>query len=79
MLRSGKIKTVARPATCELGAYGHAAAVLHDWLYRTGTLPRRQADRVFFNALRSSGIARWRAWLMWGGVRIGGASHYGAG
>lgn len=62
-----------------VGAYGHAAAVLHDWLYRTCLLPREEADQVFFNALRSSGIARWRAWLMWGGVRIGGASRYGAG
>lgn len=62
-----------------VGAYGHAAAVLHDWLYRTCLLPREEADRVFFNALRSSGIARWCAWLMWGGVRIGGARRYGAG
>jgi hypothetical protein len=59
-----------------LGQYGHAAAVLHDWLYRTGSLNREAADRVFFNALRSSGIARWRAYLMWAGVRIAGASHY---
>lgn len=59
-----------------LGAYGHAAAVLHDWLYRQGTLPREDADRVFYNALRSSGIARWRTWLLWGGARIGGRSSY---
>lgn len=62
-----------------VGAYGHAAAVLHDWLYRTCLLPREEADRVFFNALRSSGIARWRAWLMFFGVRLFGASRYGAG
>lgn len=61
-----------------LGQYGHAAAVLHDWLYRAGTLNRADADRVFLNALRSSGIARWRSWLMWAGVRIGGASRYRA-
>lgn len=59
-----------------LGQYGHAAAVLHDFLYGTGRLPREAADRVFLNALRSSGIARWRAWLMWAGVRVGGASRY---
>lgn len=61
-----------------VGAYGHAAAVLHDYLYKAALLPRAEADRVFFNALRSSGIARWRAWLMLGGVRLFGASHYGA-
>jgi hypothetical protein len=59
-----------------LGAYGHAAAVLHDHIYTTGALPRLDADRVFRNALRSSGIARWRAWIMWAGVRAGGASRY---
>lgn len=59
-----------------LGQYGNAAAVLHDWLYSSGQLSREAADRVFLNALRSSGIARWRAYLMWAGVRIGGASRY---
>jgi len=37
---------------------------------------RADADRVFHEALRSSGIARRRAWLMWGGVRAGGAGRY---
>ncbi len=59
-----------------LGAYGHAAAVLHDWLYSTTALSRAEADCVFFNALRSSGIARWRAWLMYAGVRLGGGPRY---
>ncbi|MFP5338161.1 MAG: DUF1353 domain-containing protein [Gammaproteobacteria bacterium] len=48
--------------------------MLHDWLYRRAL--RKDADRVFLNALRSSGIARWRAYLMFAGVRIGGASRY---
>lgn len=59
-----------------MGQYGHAAAVLHDWLYSSGNLSREAADRVFFNALRSSGIARWRAYAMWAGVRIGGGRRY---
>lgn len=59
-----------------IGGYGHAAAVIHDWLYRSGQLSRRDADAVFCRALRSSGIARWRAWLMYAGVRLGGAPHY---
>lgn len=59
-----------------VGAYGHAAAVLHDYCYRTGLLSRKDADEVFYNALRSSGIARWRTWIMWAGVRIGGRSSY---
>lgn len=61
-----------------LGSYGQVAATIHDYLYTSGNLPRAEADRVFFNALRSSGIARWRAWLMWAGVRIGGTKYYGS-
>lgn len=60
-----------------LGQYGHAAAALHDYLYATEALARKAADRVFLNALRSSGHARWRSWLMYAGARIGGGSRYG--
>jgi hypothetical protein len=56
--------------------YGNAAAVIHDYLYSTGELTRREADKVFYNALRSSGIARWRAGLFWAGVRVGGGSRF---
>lgn len=60
-----------------VAGYGHAAAALHDALYRAAMLPRRQADAVFYRALRAEGIARWRAWLMWAGVRLGGWRRYG--
>lgn len=59
-----------------VGAYGHAAATLHDWLYSSGLVPRVSADRIFREALRATGIARWRAWIMWAGVRLGGRSRY---
>lgn len=57
--------------------YGQAAATIHDHLYTTSELSRKAADHVFYNALRSSGIARWRAWVMWFGVRLGGHWRYG--
>ncbi|WP_137971853.1 DUF1353 domain-containing protein [Pseudomonas sp. F(2018)] len=56
--------------------YGNAAATIHDRLYATAELSRKVADAVFFNALRASGLARWRAWLMWAGVRLGGHWRY---
>lgn len=52
--------------------YGDRAAALHDWLYRARIMPRAHADAVFHRALRADGIARWRAALMWAGVRVGG-------
>ncbi|WP_137279213.1 DUF1353 domain-containing protein [Pseudomonas rhizoryzae] len=58
--------------------YGMRAAILHDWLYSTGLLSRAEADAVLYRALHAGdGVAAWRAWLFWSGVRIGGAGHYG--
>lgn len=52
--------------------HGNAAGVLHDWLYVEDSrgLSRSQADAVFYRALRSLGVARWRAWCMWAAVRM---------
>lgn len=59
-----------------LAGYGNYAATVHDWLYTTGPLTRKQADAVLYRGLRAEGIARWRAWLFWAGVRIGGGKRY---
>lgn len=59
-----------------VSGYGNYAATVHDWLYTTGQISRRQADAVLYRALRAEGVARWRAWLFWAGVRIGGANQY---
>ncbi|MEQ7921128.1 DUF1353 domain-containing protein [Xanthomonas sp. WHRI 1810A] len=59
-----------------VSGYGNYAATVHDWLYTTGQVTRKQADAVLYRALRAEGVARWRAWLFWAGVRIGGAKNY---
>lgn len=59
-----------------VAGYGNYSATIHDKLYTTGQVTRRQADAVLYRALRAEGVARWRAWLFWAGVRLGGASHY---
>ncbi|HCJ29399.1 MAG TPA: hypothetical protein DHV63_08910 [Pseudomonas sp.] len=59
-----------------VAGYGHGPAAIHDWIYKTGMLPRGNGDHVIFNALRSEGVARWRAWIFWTGVRIGGSRRY---
>lgn len=62
-----------------VGGMGHAAAVLHDYLYFSGGLTRREADDVFFEALTASGVNRARAWVLWLGVRMGGRAAWGRG
>jgi hypothetical protein len=59
-----------------VAGYGNYAATVHDWLYFGGQVSRKEADAILYRALRAEGVARWRAYLFWLGVRIGGAKHY---
>ncbi|VVO17173.1 DUF1353 domain-containing protein [Pseudomonas fluorescens] len=59
-----------------VSSYGNYAATVHDWLYKVGHVSRKEADAVLYRALRAEGVARWRAWLFWAGVRIGGSKQY---
>ena len=51
------------------------AAVVHDYIYRHQPegWTRSRADALFRRLLIDDGVARWRAWLAWLGVRIGGS------
>lgn len=49
-----------------------AAAVVHDWLYRTRAVDRRTADRIFLEILLANGATPWKAHLMHWAVRIWG-------
>lgn len=52
------------------------AAVLHDFLYRTGAVPRAKADAIFLEAMKSLGVPSWKQQVMYWGVRVGGARSY---
>jgi Protein of unknown function (DUF1353). len=75
------------PVYALLADYGDKSATIHDWLYSGGTIvvngervkpTREQADEIFYRALRSEGIARWRAGMFYYGVRAFAASHFEA-
>jgi hypothetical protein len=57
-------------------SFWNKAAVVHDYLYSAGLVPRDMADAVLREASQATGVPAWRRWLMWAGVRLGGASHY---
>jgi len=61
-----------------VGNTAHKPAVVHDWLYRTGAVPRDLADAVFCEAMQAVGIIAWRRYAMYLGVRAGGWTAYGA-
>ena len=54
------------------GDTAHEAAVIHDYLYRTNGISRREADALFYTIMRETNEPRWRAWMMWFAVRAGG-------
>lgn len=64
------------PLYALLSGYGNYASTIHDYLYSEGCYSRKECDDIFYDALRAEGLARWRAYLFWLGVRLGGKSHY---
>ena len=47
------------------------SAVVHDYLYRN-RYPRKQADNIFWDAMKHEGVAAAYRWMIWAGVRSGG-------
>lgn len=61
------------------GDSARKASVVHDWLYTTHPVTRDVADAVLKEASLLTGVPKWRAWLMWAGVRIGGGGSHWSG
>lgn len=55
-----------------LGGKGKKAAVVHDWLYKSQSVPRAVADAVFREALEASGYGPVVRAMFYAGVRVGG-------
>jgi hypothetical protein len=72
-----------------LASYGDKGATIHDWIYSgygiikaDGTTyypTRKECDDILYRALRAEGLARWRAYIFYAGVRLGGSGAYTAG
>lgn len=48
------------------------ASCLHDYIYVTKLFDRKTCDKLFYLAMLSDGVAKWRAWLMYQATRLGG-------
>lgn len=59
------------------GETSQEPAVIHDYLYATGLLPRKLCDEVLLESMTLTGVPWWRKYSIYWGVRLGGASHYG--
>lgn len=52
------------------GRYGKAA-VIHDYLYDTQTTTRKEADKIFLEAMKVLKVPWWKRRMMWFAVRVG--------
>lgn len=52
-------------------------ALLHDWLYMTGTVSRKQADEWFRRLLIIGGVGKTKAQAMYLAVRMFGGGRHG--
>lgn len=58
------------------GNTSHRSAVIHDYLYHTGTVSREMADRIFLEAMKSRNVPAWRRSSMYWAVRLFGYNSY---
>lgn len=59
------------------GGVADQAAALHDWLYSgRERVTRKQADTVFYEAMKATRTAAWRRYPMLWAVRLFGGAHY---
>jgi len=52
------------------------AAVVHDKNYEDGLISRLDADKCFYDMCIKLGVSKWRAWMMYRGLRAFGWMHY---
>ncbi len=52
------------------------AAIIHDYLYASPIVSRKQADDIFLEAMEVLGVAKWRRLAMYYAVRLFGQSSY---
>jgi len=52
------------------------AAIVHDYLYRTGFASRELADEIFLAAMKNLGVSWLRRNVFYRAVRLGGKSSY---
>lgn len=63
-------------AECPMSFAMAYASALHDPLYGSGLLPRKECDRIFYEALVACGMPKAEAFVYWKAVRLGGEAHY---
>lgn len=59
------------------GDVANEASGLHDYVYSLKLFPREVCDRLLKEAALATHTPLWQANIIYAGVRVGGANHYG--
>lgn len=70
------LASVPRWALSLIGETAHEASVPHDFAYNLGVMSRALADEMLYEACILAEIPKWKAKLIYAGVRLGGWAHY---
>ena len=73
------VPRLARPIIGRVGPHLEAS-IIHDWLYSAWQVEscvpnedmRRFCDATFLEAMKVAGVSRFKRWLIWRAVRLGG-------
>ena len=53
-----------------------AAALVHDYLYATHQLTKKQSDQVYYDLLIFNGVKKWKACVSYKGLWVGGGKSW---
>lgn len=70
------LASVPQFALSLLGEIAQMPAVPHDFIYNKHTVGRATADKMLYEACLLTGVPKWKAALIYAGVRVGGGSHW---
>lgn len=71
------LASVPQWALVLIGETAQEPSLPHDFAYSKGTMPRATADKMLLEACLCTGVPKWKAYVIYAGVRVGGGGHYG--
>lgn len=72
-------RVIGPPTGYGKGANYGASACIHDYLYMSGKLTRKECDKCFLSAMKALKVSPWRRQLMFRIVRMFGKKYYNRG
>lgn len=55
---------------------GRKSSVIHDYLYSTRSLSRKESDLIFYKCLEEEGVSKFKRKIMYAAVRLFGKKYY---